>query len=142
MPQQQVAYVMAPQPVTYAVPEGAYTVPEGEMMTAPGTEMPAVTYVSAQPQMIYAAPPTGLSYEGAPAGAVMLGGTEYATPGTSYTYLDYDNAYFPDEAPIAAVTTEAETVAPVAAATIKTAEKISKKKSKKTKVSSKKKGCC
>merc|ERR1712190_565154 len=141
MPQQQVAYIMAPQPVTYAVPEGAYTVPEGEMMTAPAAEMPAVTYMPAQPQMIYAAPATGLSYEGAPAGAVMLGGTEYA-PGASYTYLDYDNAYFPDEAPITAVTTEVETVAPVAAAPTKAAEKISKKKSKKTKVSSKKKGCC
>merc|ERR1719343_126843 len=101
---------MPQQPVTYMV----YTGPEGEVATAPSVEMPAVTYMAAPQQVMYTeygAPATAMSYVAAPTEGVVLDGAEYAMAGTSYTYLDYANAYFADEAPALVEAVAASTVA-------------------------------
>merc|ERR1711879_217377 len=93
---------MPQQPMTYVL----YTGPEGEVATAPSVEMPAVQYLAAPQQVMYTeygAPATAMSYVAAPTEGVVLDGAEYVMPGASYTYLDYANAYFADEAPVETV---------------------------------------
>eukprot|EP00404_Azadinium_spinosum_P021516 CAMPEP_0180630900 /NCGR_PEP_ID=MMETSP1037_2-20121125/40241_1 /TAXON_ID=632150 /ORGANISM="Azadinium spinosum, Strain 3D9" /LENGTH=151 /DNA_ID=CAMNT_0022651799 /DNA_START=74 /DNA_END=528 /DNA_ORIENTATION=+ len=97
---QPVTYVMSPQPMPVAGGE------EGVMLAEGGVPS---EYLSAPPTVVYGTAP----------GEGVL--TDYAT---SYTYLDYDRAYFVEEAP-----------AEVVATTAKSSKKLSKKK----KISSRKK---
>merc|ERR1712039_252535 len=111
------------------------TGPEGDVGTAPSVEMPAVTYMAAPQQVMYTeygAPATAMSYVAAPTEGVVLDGAEYAMAGTSYTYLDYANAYFADEAPAQVETVAASAVAGTSGAEAeKSLSSSSKKKSSK-----------